>query len=484
MNTLYCIKKSLTYFMNLSFLCVTLTGCNRPIACLTKKCESTTQIESSQTTNGATEANPASTSTPQNAPTTDAITRELKLMKDREALSQLTDSVEQRIANIVDVSIEKLSSQAIILQKSRQEIEEKYRSEQQKAASLAVTRKAEYEKTIAALENISLQIAPQKFQLLAGIEAIESAILDPLTPEGVKTQIEMDQKISELDLARELSDKNLIEKIRSDMKQYINLLLVADKALILNLTDQLVTLSISMVDAHAPDKIVALLKLMIATEEKIQLLNSVGKPEEANIYKSKLEEINKSLQTHLNTLAPWQIEGVTKIEIGYQTALQTSLILSKYLSFIDSAEKTLGEKIADLRAKTLENKINIEKIKSGKIEFEGNMAFIPPSLGALAAVYDQIQVGIDQLNEGVKNAMTAQLKPNPSGPDPKSLDPFITAQGILVKNLDDILKAQANLSQVFASKAICSLGQTIKGPSIPLKEISCSGQKFVVIYPQ
>lgn len=481
LSTKIFIKSAPSFFcLSILFLCV--SSCSRPINCLIKKCESTTQIPSESSDNGAT-AGPSPAANPSSPGTTDAIAQELKTMKERDSLLLMIDSIAQKLSNTIDVSISKLEANGVTLQKARQEIDEKRQEERRKASELAVTRKAEYEKTISNLDTVNQQISTQKFQIISGIEAIESGILDPLTPEGVKTQIELDQKLGELDLARDRSDKALIEKIRGELKQFVGGLLVADKSLLNNLIDQLAGLSVSLVDANAPSQIANYLRQLLALEDKINAMSTVEKPEVLEQYRSKIEIIKKAMQAPISTLAPWQIDGITKIETGYQTAVQTAAALDKYIVFIDSTGQSVGEKIVALKNKVQDNRNDIAKLKSAKLETPSNLAFIQPSLGALAGVYDKLQVGIEQLNEGTRTALGAQLKPTPNGPDPKSLESFTSAQVTFVKSFEDILKAQSNLVAVFASKSPCSLGQPVKGAPIPLKEISCSGQKLVIVHP-
>jgi len=329
---------------------ILVSSCSRPIKCLVKKCESTTQDVPDSTDNGAT-ANTPATPSPTAPGAADAITQELKNMKDRETLLLMIDAIDQKLTNIIGVTLAKLEAHGLTLQKARQEIDEKRQLERQKTATLAITRKAEYEKTISTLEATNQQISTQKFQIIAGIEAIESAILDPLTPEGVKTQIEFDQKMGDLDLARDRSDKASIEKIRGELKQFSNALLVADKMLLNNLIDQLANLSASLIDANAPIQIAGYLRQMLGLEDKINALTTVEKPEVIAQYQSKIDTVKKAMQAPLSTLAPWQVEGISKIETGYQTALQTAAVLDKYIAFLDSTGQLLARRYLHSKVK-------------------------------------------------------------------------------------------------------------------------------------
>jgi hypothetical protein len=455
-------------------------SCHRPIKCLGKKCESSVSINI-PAAGASAEAAPQAPASPSN-PAQDSVLREIKGLKDSAALRALVERVEAKLASLAANNMVPLHNLANDLVFFKQDLENKISEEQEKSQKLSVARLSEIQKNLAMLKDVSSELVAQKMDLLAGIEALESGILDPLVPEGIKTQLDFDALIIKMDVARSKSDLIQVEAIKAEMKTAVANLYVADKGLITSLIDQWSDLSVKMISAHAPDQVIDLLEKILDLESKIAVKSLTESAESLQTFRQKLDQYKKALVAPLKVLGDLAAEPLIKLETALQTSEKTIEAWGLFVSFVETTQPDIGQKVGTIHSQINQINEQMGNLKNSKIENEGNITFLIPSLTTLLGTLDKVQESIKKLEEGFKAAMAAQRARGVEGPDPKSLEAFKNGHRDLETLNGEILKAVGNLKNLVGSKSICSMGTPLSGLPFPAKEISCNGVKFSIIF--
>lgn len=196
-------------------------------------------------------------------------------------------------------------------------------------------RQQETANLVAQLVGLANQRQATRLQKMRELENLELAILDPLTPEGTKAQIEWDQFFAKLDIVRELSVTSEIMATQTAMLDAVDKMYVADKNVLKQIVQGIIGTNLALVQASAPANALLILEKLAALEAKLGLAVGAGDMEQITWLTKQLEANQQRIKLPLDVIDPTIFTKVVSLLALVKTAEGTVAALNQAIAKVD-----------------------------------------------------------------------------------------------------------------------------------------------------
>lgn len=339
-----------------------------------------------------------------------------------------------------------------------------------------IKKQQEAERLLELLKATAKEREWSRLQLLSELEALELALLDPLTAEGVSAQVAWDAYLAKLDVVREQSVLSEIEATGAAMKQAISALLVADKAAMNSLVDEIVRVNNELVRASAAANAHRVLQSLVDLELG---LRAISPSDTAGIaaMQERINAVEQGLKMPLDALDA----NIFPQVVGLVTNIKTAEgMIAGFGAGLASLKELHAARVAAataLERQLVQAQTAAVALRVRPVQWAANGAIIGASLGASTVVLERLGAGMEALAQGLNAALAGDLS---QGVSEESLAKLVQGEKQLEAGLGLLAGSLHGLGLLADAKAECSSGAVSLVGEIPTTDVTC-GETFVVI---